>query len=36
MKTSNQQLLEKQQKTLEQLEALQKEADQIRFLARRS
>ena len=36
MKTSNQQLIEKQQKTLLQLDDLQKDADQIRILARRS
>ena len=36
MKTSNQQVIEKQLKTLSQLDELQKEADQIRILARRS
>lgn len=36
MKTSNQQMIERQQKTLLQLDDMQKEADQIRILARRS
>jgi len=36
MQASNQQLIEKQEKTLIQLDNLQKESDQIRILARRS
>ena len=36
MKDNNHMLLDKQKKTLEQLEALRKEADQVRFLARRN
>ena len=36
MKASNQQLIDRQQKTLLQLDDLQKEADQVRILARRS
>ena len=35
MKSANQQLIEKQQKALEQLDAMQKESDQIRILGRR-
>ena len=35
MKALNQQLLEKQQKSLEQLDTLQKQSDQIRFIGRR-
>ena len=36
MKANNQLLIDKQKKTLEQLEALRKEADQVRFLGRRN
>ena len=36
IKTANEQLLDKQQKALEKLDALQKEADQVRILGRRN
>ena len=36
IKTANEQLIEKQQKALEKLDALQKEADQVRILGKRN
>ena len=36
MKAANQQLIEKQQQTLDRLEAMRKEADQVRILGKRN